>query len=228
MPQVNIFKWRPGSGWIVLSGGGDPASGDVQAIEAASLTRTLSQGPIAYLWAAGDVDTADRHMDLLRDLGARTGYLVDLVGEEDDVIYRDIDEAGVIILGDGPSTRTLRDALEGIALSAIAEAFERGATVYAAGASAGILGAAFVERGTLYDGFSWLASALIMPGYTTDQAADLRTWLRGVPEGFGLGLGAGAGIAFGPRGEVEVLGNSAVTVSLGQSYDPGTLLKDRR
>ena len=52
MPQVNIFKWRPGSGWIVLSGGGDPASGDVQAIEAASLTRTLSQGPIAYLWAA--------------------------------------------------------------------------------------------------------------------------------------------------------------------------------
>src|SRR5690606_5078618 len=150
MPQVNIFKWRPGSGWIVLSGGGDPASGDVQAIEAASLTRTLSQGPIAYLWAAGDVDSADRHMDLLRDLGARTGDLVDLVGEDDDVIYRDINEAGVIILGDGPSTRTLRDALEGIALSAIAEAFERGATVYAAGASAGILGAAFVERGTLY------------------------------------------------------------------------------
>lgn len=228
MPQVNIFKWRPGSGWIVLSGGGDPVGGDVQAIEAAILTRTLSQGPIAYLWAAGDVDAADRHMDALRDLGARTGYLVDLVGEEDDVVYRDVNEAGVIILGDGPSTHTLRDALAGIALSAIEEAFDRGATVYAAGASAGMLGAAFVERGTLYDGFGWLSSAVIMPGYTADQAADLRAWVRGVPDGFGLGLGPGAGIAFGPRGEVEVLGNGGVTVSLGQRFTPGSRLKDRR
>ena len=228
MPQVNIFKWRPGSGWLVLSGGGNWLDGNVQAIEAAMLMRTLSQGPMAYLWAAGDVETADRHMDALRDLGARTGYLIDLVGEEDDVIYRQISEAGVIVLGDGPSTRTLRDALTGVALSAVQEAFERGATVYAAGASAALMGAAFVERGALVDGLGWLAPGVFMPAYTPDQAADLRAWVRGVPEGYGLGLGAGAGIAFGPRGEVEVLGSGAVTVSLGQHYDPGASLTDRR
>ncbi|NLE50391.1 MAG: hypothetical protein GX613_03200 [Chloroflexi bacterium] len=220
MPQVNIFNWRPGSGWIVLSGGGDWLDGNLQAVEAAMLTRTLSQGPMAYLWAAGDVDTADRHMDALRDLGARTGYLIDLVSEEDDVIYNQISEAGVIVLGDGPNARTLRDALDGIALSGIQEAFDRGSTIYAAGASAAMMGAAFVERGALVDGIGWLASAVIMPGYSPDQAADLRAWVRGVPDGYGLGLGAGAGIAFGPRGEVEVLGSGAVTVSLGQRFDP--------
>lgn len=221
MPQVNIFKWRPGSGWLVLSGGGDLLDGNLEAIEAAMLMRTLSQGPLAYLWAAGDVDTADRHMDALRDLGARTGYLIDLISEEDDVIYRQVSEAGVIVLGDGPSTRTLRDALAGVALTGMQEAFDRGATVYAAGASAAIMGAAFVERGALVDGIGWLASAVIMPTYTPEQAADLRAWVREVPEGYGLGLGPGAGIAFGPLGEVEVLGSGAVTVSLGQHYDPG-------
>jgi len=221
MPQVNIFKWRAGNGWIVLSGGGDWLDANVQAIEAAVLTRTVSQAPLAYVWAAGDLDTADRHMDALRDLGARTGYLVDIVTEGEDALYQQLSEAGVIILGDGPNTRTLRQALAGIALGGLEEALFQGATIYAPGASAGLLGAALVEQGALVEGFGWLESAVILPGYTPDQAGALRGWVPRVPGGYGLGLAAGAGIAFGPQGEVEVLGSGAVTVSLGQHYDPG-------
>lgn len=221
MPHVNIFRWRSGNGWIVLGGGGDWLNPDVQAVEAAMLTRTLSQGPLAYVWAAGDLESADRHMEALRDLGARTGYLVDVVNEDEEAVYQQLSEAGVIILGDGPRTRALREALSGVTLGALEEAFFQGATVYAAGSGAGLLGAALVEQGTLVDGFGWLSSAVILPGYTPDQAADLRAWIRDVPEGYGLGLGPGAGLALGPQGEIEVLGNGAVTVSLSQHFDPG-------
>ncbi|MEL7675272.1 MAG: hypothetical protein AAGU78_16175 [Chloroflexota bacterium] len=221
MPHVNIFRWRPGNGWIVLGGGGSWLDPNVQAVEAAMLTRTLSQGPLAYVWAASDLESADQHMEALRDLGARTGYLVDVVNEDEESVYQQLSEAGVIILGEGPRTRALREALSGVALGGLEEAFFQGATVYAAGASAGLLGAALVEQGTLVDGVGWLSSAVILPGYTPDQATDLRTWVRGVPEGYGLGLGPGAGLALGPQGEVEVLGNGAVTVSLGQHFDPG-------
>lgn len=221
MPHVNIFQWRPGNGWIILGGGGSWLDPDVQTVEAAMLTRTLSQGPLAYVWAAGDLESADRHMEALRDLGARTGYLVDVVNEDDEAIYEQLSEAGMIILGDGPRTRALREALSGVTLGGLEEAFFQGATIYAAGASAGLLGAALVEQGRLVDGVGWLASAVILPGYTPDQAADLRAWVRGMPEGYGLGLGPGAGLALGPQGEVEVLGSGAVTVLLGQRFDPG-------
>jgi hypothetical protein len=101
MPQVNIFKWRPGRGWLVLSGGGDWLDGNLQAVEAAMLTRTLSQGPMAYLWAAGDVDTADRHMDCAARPRRANRHLSTLSAKEEDLIFRQISEAGVIVLAMG-------------------------------------------------------------------------------------------------------------------------------
>jgi hypothetical protein len=72
-------------------------------------------------------------MDALRELGARTGYLVDILTEDDNTLARQLSEAGVIILGDGPRRDVLRDALAGTALRSIEEAFDRGATLYAVG-----------------------------------------------------------------------------------------------
>jgi hypothetical protein len=220
MPQANIFQWRAGIGWLVVTGGGAPDSEDNLSIIAAALSRTVSQGPLAYVWAASDIESADRHMDLLRDLGARTGYLVDVLTEEDDELYRQLDEAGIIILGDGPRQETMRDALVGAAMRGIEESFTRGATLYAVGASAALIGAYAAEGETLVPGFGWLANSIILPGYTSDQADQLRSAVQHVEDGYGygLGLGAGAALAFGPRGEVEVWGNKAITVSLGQRY----------
>jgi len=218
MPQSHIFRWRDGSGWLVLSGGGPRESDDVLNIEVAMLGRTLSLGPIAYIWAAGDVDDADEHMDVLRDLGARTGYPVDILAEDDEALTREIGEAGVIILGDGPQSGLLRDALPGVTLSAIEDAFSRGTTVYAIGASAALFGAYSLFQGELAAGFDWLVQAIIMPDYDPEQADTLRAWVQRHPEGYGLGLGRGAALALGPHGEIELWGNAAITVSLGQRY----------
>jgi cyanophycinase-like exopeptidase len=218
MPQTNIFRWRDGIGWLVLSGGGALESDDNLSIAAAMLSHTVSQGPVAYIWAASDVESADYHMDVLRDLGARTGYLIDILTEEDDDLFRQINEAGVIILGDGPRQETLRDALVGTALRGIEEAFRRGATLYGVGASAALIGAYAVDGEALVPGFSWLAHSIVLPGYTPDRAERLRGCVQQIENGYGLGLGQGAALALGPLGEVEVWGNKSITVSLGQNY----------
>ncbi|NDJ76592.1 MAG: hypothetical protein GYB65_10070 [Chloroflexi bacterium] len=217
MPQVNVFNWRAGAGWIVLSGGGPIDSDDVNNIEARMLQHTVSQGPIAYVWAASDLEAADRHMDSLRELGARTGYLVDVVLEEDDALRAQLSEAGVVILGDGSRIERLYDAMSGVVLRGIEEAFRRGATIYAVGQSAAMLGA-LVPAG---DGFGWLANAVIMPAYTAQQADQLRDGVLRQPGGYGLGIAAGAALALGPQGEVEVWGNASITISLGQDFTPG-------
>lgn len=220
MPQVNIFQWLAGNGWLVLSGGGPLESDDVLSIEAAMLGHTVSLGPIAYIWAASDVEAADRHMDVLRDLGARTGYLVDVLTEEDDLLFRQLAEAGVIIIGDGPEREKLRQGLMGTAIRGIEDAYRRGATVYAVGQSAALMGAYLVQDGSVASGFNWLAHSLIVPGYRPEQSERLRDCLQQASKGYGLGLGVGAAMAFGPRAEVEVWGNTTVTVALGPNYDP--------
>lgn len=221
MPQLNVFRWLPGRGWLALSGGGPPESDDVQSVEAHLLARTVSQGPLVYVWAAGDLDSADRHMDSLRELGARTGYLVDILSEPDEEVYARLSEAGVIILGDGPQQDALHDALSGVVLEAIHSAFSRGATVYAVGLSAEQFGAHRIGERDLVPGIQWLERAIIVSGYTPDMAEGLHQVVRQTPHSFGLGIGQGAAVALGPLGEVEVWGSAAVTVALGQEYTAG-------
>ncbi len=222
MPQANIFRWRDTNGWIVLSGGGAIESADVLNIEAALLNHTISQGPIAYVWAASDLETADLHMDSLRELGARTGYLLDILTEDDATLKQQLGEAGVIILGDGPRHADLRDALTGFPWEVIEDTLRRGATLYVVGQSAAMMGSQELNGDALTDGTGWLLDALILPAYTPDQAEHLRAAVAQLPPGgYGLGIAEGAALAFGPNGEVEVWGNAQITVSLNQSYDTG-------
>lgn len=218
MPHINIFRWQAGRGWLVLSGGGAWDSEAVQNIEAAVLGRTVSQGPLVYIWAAGDLETADQHMDSLRDLGARTGYLLDILSESDQELLERLSEAGVIILGDGPQQDILRDALDGAVLEGLRIAHSRGATIYAVGLSAEQFGAHRLGNTCLTPGVAWLQQAILIAGYTPDMASELHQIIGQMPENFGIGLGQGAALALGPRGEVEVWGNPAVTVSLGQMF----------
>ena len=222
MPQVNIFRWQVGRGWIVLSGGGAIDADDTANIEAHLLSRTVSQGPVVYVWAADDIDAADRHMDSLRELGARTGYLVDLMTETDDELSTRISEAGVIIIGDGPYQDDLYQALTGVALDSIRFALSRGATLYALGRSAELFGAYRLGNKALQPGFDWVQHAIIISGYTPEMADQMRDIIRHHPQGFGIGLGQGAALALGPGGQVEVWGNAAVTISLGQDYTHDT------
>jgi cyanophycinase-like exopeptidase len=214
MPQVNVIRWRDGQGWIVLSGGGDRTAEDASDIEAQAMTRIGLGEPVAYLWAAGDIESADQHLEVLADLGAPTGYLVDVLTEDDATISRQIAEAGMVILGDGPNLEQLRMATVGAALEGMNQAFARGGVIVGIGAGAALLGS-FLEGAA---GLGWVEGAVIMPRHDDEgQAARLHSLLAAHPGAYGLGIGAGSALALGPNGEVEAWGRRQITVTLGHS-----------
>jgi len=208
MPQVEVLRWQNGEGWLVLSGGGDVA-GD---IEAQALAHVPPGEPLAYIWAAGDVESADQHLDALDDLGAPTGYLVDVLTEDDDTIRNQISNAGLIIIGDGPNVKQLRSGLLGAAVEGMVAAFERGAVILGIGQGAAILGSFMVDQA----GIGWVEGAAIAPRYNQEGvAAQLHDLLLKHPEAYGLGIATGSALALGPNGEVEAWGERQVTVKLG-------------
>lgn len=232
MPQANIFKWRDGEGWLILTGGGE--SGD--EIESDALAKVAAGDPMAYIWAAGDVETADRHLTALDELGAPTGYLIDVMTEDDETIRAQLEQAGLIILGDGPNVGALRSGIVGAAVDSIGKAYERGAIILAIGAGAAVLGQCYlahpqplsasregsqVAAGStaLKPGFSWLERAILLPSYEQERdAAQLRAALAQQPECFGLGLSAHSALAFSPDGNVETWGERNISVILGAAF----------
>jgi hypothetical protein len=208
MPQANVIRWRDGAGWLVLSGGSDSAHGD--DIEATALARIEAGRPIAYIWAAGDVEAADKHLDALDELGGPTGYLVDVLTEDDDTLRQQLEIAGLVILGDGPNLKDLRSGLLGAAIEGIGTAFESGAVVLGIGNGAAVLG----EQ----DGLSWVEGAIVVPKYEAEsEQARLRDLLKANPKAYGLGIASGSALGLGPNGEVEAWGDGKVTVTLGRN-----------
>jgi cyanophycinase-like exopeptidase len=217
MPQVNILRWRDGRGWLVLAGSNaqlDDREEVELEVQAQALARIAYGEPIAYIWAAGDADTADRHLALLDEMGAPTGYLVDVVTEDDATIRAQLDEAGMIILGDGHAVETLRAALSGAALEGMKAAYARGAVILGIGAGAAALGS-FLEGAR---GLGWVANAIIMPNYELpERAAALRRLLAAHPSAYGIGIGSRSALALGAQGQVELWGERQVTILLGSA-----------
>ncbi len=219
MPQVNVLRWRDGRGWIVLAGSGAPL-GDQDGvdldIEAQALTRIAYGEPIAYIWAAGDPDAADRHLALLDEMGAPTGYLVDILTEDDASIRAQLDEAGMIILGDGQAPETLRAALPGAALEGMSAAYGRGAVILGIGAGAAALGT-FLEGA---NGLGWIENAIVVPDYDLDgRPTAMRTLLEAHPSAYGVGIGSRSALALSGSGQIEVWGERQVTILLGSALN---------
>jgi len=215
MPNANIFRWRDGAGWLILAGSGTAGN----EVETLALTRLHPGDPIAYVFAASDADTAERHLVALDEAGAPTGYLVDVQTEDDDTLRAQLSQAGLIILGDGLNVATLRGGITGAAIDGIAHAYTQGAIVLGIGAGAAVLGQKFVAGGALRDGFGWLEKSIILPGYQALRDAErMRGFLVDQPALFGLGLGADSALAFGSDGAVESWGARQIAVTLGAAW----------
>jgi len=214
MPRTKVIRWRDGAGWLVLSGG-ELDSADSTEIEAEALARVPAGDPLAYIWAAGDVESADHRLATFEDLGAPTGFLVDVLTEDDETLRRQLADSGIIVIGDGPNLGGLRSGLLGAALEGIGEAYERGAVVLGIGQGAAVLGSILVDS----QGLGWVDGAAIVPGYEREsEAARLRELLTQYPEAYGLGIGAGSALGLGPGGEIATWGKGQVTVTLGRNF----------
>ncbi|MHB8628081.1 MAG: type 1 glutamine amidotransferase family protein [Aggregatilineales bacterium] len=224
MPRANVFQWHAGAGWLILAGGG-AGSGTVGEVETLALGKATPGEPIAYIHAAGDVETADQHLAALEDAGAPTGYLVDVQTEDDDTLREQLAQAGLIIVGDGPNPGALRNGLVGAALDGIGEAFGRGSSILAIGAGASVFGQKFRSGEQLRDGLGWLQRAIILPDYAPERdAPTMRALLIQYPDSFGLGIGVDSALAFGSgSGEVEAWGTRQLSLMIGAALLPDSI-----
>ena len=220
MPASHVLQWKDGAGWLVLSGGGDTR--DTEPIDAQVQTRAAADGPLAYIWAAGDYDRAIRYMDYLAEMGGRPGYLVDLASEDNITLERKLAESGLIVLGDGPHIDALLAGLAGPAQRGMQTAFSFGATIVGIGAGGAVLGSLVLTsppEQTPRHGLEWVKNAVIAPGIKSlDEESRLIQLLRDNPQAYALGIGIGSALVLGPSGEIELWGRREVTISLGPAW----------
>jgi hypothetical protein len=153
----------------------------------------------------------------LSDLGAPSGYLVDLASEDDETIQSKLAEAGMVVIEGGATASEVRSSLYGAAIAGIQKAYENGAVILVEGTSAMVFGEWVRQAsGELTAGLEWLKSALILLG--ADVAEPAKKALISQPEAIAVGIGVGSALALGPDGEIETWGKKEITVLLGSKY----------
>lgn len=212
MPSQSVFRWRDGKGWLVLSGEAD-AEG---AIRSAVLSKAKSEGGVAYIWV-GSSGGEDRVVDDMENLGAPTGYFVDVVQDDDNTIRRLIADSSVVFVGGDAAVRDIRSALVGAAIEGIASAHDLGAVILVEGAAAAIFGQWVVGAEV---GVSWLQNALVLPGVegSVTESTPAQALLKARGTAIAVGIADESALALGPNGEVETWGNQQITVALGSAY----------
>jgi hypothetical protein len=176
-----------------------------------------ADGGIAYLATRGVDAAAEQVLADMEDLGARSGYLVDVLTEDDTVIRDKLTEASMIVIGADASVTNVRSAVLGAAIGGIQQAFENGAVVLAEGASATVFGAwILLDNGQITSGFEWLRQGLIVPGVSSvANAPETRLVMEAHPAVVAIGIGAASALALGPDDEVEIWGEGQVSIAPG-------------
>lgn len=208
----HILEWPQGRGWIILSGGHVSGS----PIRTQVLQRVNREGPVVYL---GQGNASDETLDDLEDLGAPTGFHVDLVSEDDESILEQVKSASLVVIDETYDSESMKHSLMGAALEGILEAYRMGAIVFLEGQNASLLGSVFLnESGILIDGLSWLENTLVMVNSDVAQPVNAQSVLQVRRDLRALEITYGSALALGPYNQIELWGNAQVKITLGQDY----------
>lgn len=223
--RAGPLAWRAGSGWLILSGGGSWRTGEMDDVNAAALGWADLDRPMAILpTTGGSTRDAEALLEDYADLGGPSGYVVpifDVVGAQQPENCSLLEEAGLVVIDDGPELVTLvRTFRASPAMEALEYAFQQGAVILGVGAGASALSEWVADRDSATDdspaaepGFGWLANAIVAPHFEGAQEADrLRRLLDIKPNCLGIGIPEGVALGLGPSGEVENIGSGQVTV----------------
>ena len=211
MFELAPFSWLPSNGWLVLSGRAD-ALGEIRAL---ALSRHNARDAIAYISLADDL--GDALMDDMAELGATSGYLVDLEEQDKNEIYELLSAAAMIVIeADGGGDRLLR-LLRHTAVHAMKEALSHGALILLEGAAATTAGQYILGTDDRVDsGLNFLYNALVVTEVSSvAEHAALRCARVQMPDAVFIGLASGSALALGPDEQLETWGESQVAISLG-------------
>ena len=210
MSDRSPLSWLPSSGWIVLSGRADALS----EIRAQALSRHNASGAIAYISLADDL--GDALMDDMAELGAASGYLVDLEEQDNNEIYERLSGAAMIVVDAAEQGGRLLRLLRRTAIHALKEALNRGALLFFEGAAAAIAGEfVLTADGRIVSGLNLLQNALVATDVSSLAGDDALRAARGeLPEAIFVGLDTGSALVLGPEGRIETWGERQVAISL--------------
>src|SRR5690606_20797492 len=113
MASNAALQWQDGRGWLVLAGSAS------DTVRARALGIAAADGGIAYLATQGVNASVEQILTDMEDLGAPSGYLVDVLTEDDSVIQSKLAEASMIVIGGDPSVTNVRSALLGAGIAGI-------------------------------------------------------------------------------------------------------------
>lgn len=210
----DILRWPlDAQGWLVLSGGDD----DGGAIRAQTL-RIAPTSDIGFAYIGLSESSGDETFDDLEDLGARTGYLVNVLAEDDDTIRAQLKDAGLIVIDGSEPPDAIRSSLHGAGAEAIFAAYAEGAVVLMERSSAPLAGEVLLnEAGALVRGLGWVEGALILPGVTSLASSEVaQSVLESGEVAVVIGIGEGSALALGPDGLIDLWGKRQVTIALGK------------
>jgi hypothetical protein len=152
MPQNSVLNWPDGRGWLVLSGGHDTGG----EIRAQALGRISADGGAAYVTLGANSTFGEQALADMDDLGAPTGYLVDVLLEDDETLRQKFGEASLVVIEEGANASDLRSALLGAAIEGIRQAYENGAVILAEGSAAALFAAWLsLDSGNIISGLGW-------------------------------------------------------------------------
>lgn len=214
MAIIDILHWTTGSGWLVLSGGAD-AGGEIRSM---ALSRLKAHGGVAYL--GFNEASADAALEDMEDLGAPTGYLVNIVTEDDESIQKQLVDASMIVIDDSVSADEWCSSLPGAAMNGMRDALDQSAVVLAEGTGAAALGGYILsDEGQFTEGLGWLQKAFILTGVSSPTESEMaRKLLEADPKAIVVSIGIGSALALGAEGQIEVWGERQVAIALGRDY----------
>lgn len=216
MSMATPFSWLDSNGWLVLSGKAD-ALGEIRA---RALSRYDGSSAIAYISLAPDF--GDALMDDMAELGAPSGYLVDLDDNDNNEIYERLSAAGMIVIEADCNAESLGGLISQTIISALKAALERGALILFEGAAASIAGERRLNaKGEWSAGLNFIQNALIAPSAERDPEGALPLVEHCAPIDVPVMVFApGAALALGPAGKIETWGDGEVTISLSDPARP--------
>ncbi len=205
------ISWLESNGWLVLSGSADSRS----EIRAQALSRASADGAIAYVSLADDL--GDALMDDLAELGAPTGYLVDLEEGDNNEIYERLRAAGMIVIEPGRNIQQLKRLMSPTVVHALKEALRRGALVLFEGLAATLAGEYVLRsNGDIAKGLGFVSHVYVAADVSSilETEAAQKVHLA-QPEAVFIAIDRGAALVLGPNKHIETWGERRVTFSLG-------------
>ena len=205
------IRWLESYGWLVLSGSADPHS----EIRALALSRCNASGAVAYISLAEDY--GDALMDDLAELGAPSGYLVDLEDQDNNEIHERLSGAGMIVIEAGDDIHRLKRLMTQTVLHAMKGALQDGALVLFEGLAATLAGSWYLNpSGEVARALKIVEEVYVavdVNSFLATETAQLVFQKR--PDAVGIAIDRGAALVLGPDGHIETWGDKQITFSLG-------------